>query len=384
MDSTTPGRGRGPRRMQVCPLDGQRASSLAAPSGIARKGCRRHWGVTGRPVRRQPGRSCWRGTLPRQTSSAARGPDLAERLAPTPNEVVDATPGRWPRAPARTQRHRARLRTGFSALVRGRVWYLSMPLRAPWRARREPGAGAARAGAGLRPKARGAEIRCTLATLDPRAQARYVMAGMAPRWPIYSLDGDAAAVTRLEARPGSTRGAGAAVRSRRRREADRRGLRPWPRRRPGPLPGRRRCGGGDRARGRARRLRLPAGAADRASGRARRDGFPPGGGGRGGGRRGWRESVTDTRPGACASLLEALVSCGFRIGGPDAVHGLAAVRPTRALPPLGAHTLLGCCCDLVEGRTPFFRGRHAYQAINFRQKPRGCSTSGGSPRSSRR
>src|SRR3989440_12060125 len=49
-------------------------------------------------------------------------------------------------------------------------------------------------------EARGAEIRCTLATLDPRAQARYVMAGMAPRWPIYRLDGDAAAVTRLKAR----------------------------------------------------------------------------------------------------------------------------------------------------------------------------------------
>src|SRR5262249_58115049 len=42
--------------------------------------------------------------------------------------------------------------------------------------------------------------RCTWATLDPRAQARYVMAGMAPRWPIYRLDGDAAAVAQLEAR----------------------------------------------------------------------------------------------------------------------------------------------------------------------------------------
>ena len=50
-------------------------------------------------------------------------------------------------------------------------------------------------------EARGAEIRCTLATLDPRAQARYVM-GMAPRWPIYRLDGDAAAVARLQARAG--------------------------------------------------------------------------------------------------------------------------------------------------------------------------------------
>src|SRR5437667_5604824 len=47
---------------------------------------------------------------------------------------------------------------------------------------------------------RGTEIRCTLARLDPRAQARYVMAGMASRWPIYRLDGDAAAVTRLKTR----------------------------------------------------------------------------------------------------------------------------------------------------------------------------------------
>ena len=45
-------------------------------------------------------------------------------------------------------------------------------------------------------------MRCTWATLDPRAQARYVMAGMAPRWPIYRLEGDAAAVARLGARVG--------------------------------------------------------------------------------------------------------------------------------------------------------------------------------------
>jgi hypothetical protein len=51
-------------------------------------------------------------------------------------------------------------------------------------------------------EARGAEVRCTWATLDPRAQARYVMAGMAPRWPIYRLDGSAAAVARLRARAG--------------------------------------------------------------------------------------------------------------------------------------------------------------------------------------
>src|SRR2546428_395920 len=59
-----------------------------------------------------------------------------------------------------------------------------------------PGAGRTRARAGRR------EIRCPWATLAPRAQARYVMAGMAPRWPIYRLDGDAAAVMRLKARAG--------------------------------------------------------------------------------------------------------------------------------------------------------------------------------------
>src|SRR5205814_405445 len=50
--------------------------------------------------------------------------------------------------------------------------------------------------------ARGVEVRCTLATLDPRAQARYVMAGMPPRWPIYPLEGDAAAAARFAARVG--------------------------------------------------------------------------------------------------------------------------------------------------------------------------------------
>src|SRR5262249_37787502 len=47
-----------------------------------------------------------------------------------------------------------------------------------------------------------AEVRFTWATLDPLAQARYVTAGLAPRWPIYRLDGDAAAVARLKARAG--------------------------------------------------------------------------------------------------------------------------------------------------------------------------------------
>src|SRR5262249_3739239 len=94
-----------------------------------------------------------------------------------------------------------RTRGMVSALVRGRGWYLSMFFVLP-----------GGQGRGLGPalperalaygEARGAEIRCTWATLDPRAQARYVMAGMAPRWPIYRLDGDATAVARLNARAG--------------------------------------------------------------------------------------------------------------------------------------------------------------------------------------
>ena len=77
-----------------------------------------------------------------------------------------------------------------SALVRGRVWYLSMFFVLPGAQGR--GLGRALLERALAyGEARGAEIRCTWATLDPRAQARYVMAGMAPRWPIYRLDGDA-------------------------------------------------------------------------------------------------------------------------------------------------------------------------------------------------
>ncbi len=93
------------------------------------------------------------------------------------------------------------IRGMVSALVRGRVWYLSMFFVLPG----DQGRGLGRAlleRALAYGEARGAEIRCTWATLDPRAQARYVMAGMPPRWPIYRLDGDAAAVTRLKARAG--------------------------------------------------------------------------------------------------------------------------------------------------------------------------------------
>src|SRR5437870_10393084 len=94
-----------------------------------------------------------------------------------------------------------RIRGMVSALVRGRVWYLSMFFVLPG----SQGRGLGRAlleRALAYGEARGAEIRCTWATLDPRAQARYVMAGMAPRWPIYRLEGDAAAVARLRARVG--------------------------------------------------------------------------------------------------------------------------------------------------------------------------------------
>ena len=88
-----------------------------------------------------------------------------------------------------------------SALVRGSVWYLSMFFVLPGEQGR--GLGQALLERALSyGEARGAEIRCTWATLDPRAQARYVMAGMVPRWPIYRVDGDPAAVARLEARAG--------------------------------------------------------------------------------------------------------------------------------------------------------------------------------------
>src|SRR5439155_17139840 len=73
------------------------------------------------------------------------------------------------------------IRGMVSALVRGRVWYLSMFFVLPG----DQGRGLGRAlleRALAYGEARGTEIRCTWATLDPRAQARYVMAGMAPRW----------------------------------------------------------------------------------------------------------------------------------------------------------------------------------------------------------
>jgi hypothetical protein len=88
-----------------------------------------------------------------------------------------------------------------SALVRGRVWYLSMFFVLPG----DQGRGVGRAlleRALAYGDARGTEVRCVWSSLDARAQARYVMAGMAPRWPIYRVEGDAAAVARLKARAG--------------------------------------------------------------------------------------------------------------------------------------------------------------------------------------
>jgi GNAT superfamily N-acetyltransferase len=198
-----------------------------------------------------------------------------------------------------------------SALVRGRVWYLSMLFVLPG----DQGRGVGRAlleQALAYGEARGVEVRCVWSSLDPRAQARYVMAGMAPRWPIYRLQGDAAAVARLAARVGldpraqvpcdpaaaetltaevfgDSRAAdlahwrsdgGAAVAIERGGEivafAYRRGDRIGP------------------AAGRDQTAFLQAVAAAAGAG--------------GGG------SVALRVPGVCAPLLEALVACGFRIG----------------------------------------------------------------------
>jgi GNAT superfamily N-acetyltransferase len=207
-----------------------------------------------------------------------------------------------------------RIRGMVSALVRGRVWYLSMFFVLP--GDQERGLGRALLERALAyGEARAVEVRCVWASLDPRAQARYVMAGMAPRWPIYRLDGDVAAVLRLKARvgldprarelpcdPGAAekltaevfghgraddlahwRGdGGAAVAIERGSElaafAYRRGERIGP------------------AAGRNETALLQAVAAAAAAG-ARSGGI-----------------VTLRVPGACASLLEALVGCGFRIG----------------------------------------------------------------------
>ena len=203
------------------------------------------------------------------------------------------------------------IRGMVSALVRGRVWYLSMFFVLPG----DQGRGVGRAlleRALAYGEARGAEVRCVWSSLDPRAQARYVMAGMAPRWPIYRLEGDAAAVARLGARVGldprarvlpcdplSAEKLTAEVFGSSRADD----LAYW-RGDGGPLVAIERAGEiaafayrrGDRigpAAGRDETAFLQAVAAASA-----------GGGG----------NVTLRVPGACASLLEALVGCGFRVG----------------------------------------------------------------------
>ena len=203
-----------------------------------------------------------------------------------------------------------------SALVRGRLWYLSMFFVLPG----DQGRGVGRVlleRALAYGEARGAEVRCTWATQDPRAQARYVMAGMAPRWPIYPLEGDAAAVARLEARVGLDRhgqevpcGPGVAEKLTAEilghgRDDD---LAHW--RGDGGATMAIERGGevaafayrrGDRigpAVGRDETALLQAVAAAATAGA------------------GGATCVTLRVPGACASLLEALVGCGFRIGNP--------------------------------------------------------------------
>jgi hypothetical protein len=168
------------------------------------------------------------------------------------------------------------------------------------------------------------------------------MAGMAPRWPIYRLDGDAGAVTRLKARagldprerelpcnPGAAEtltaevfghgraddlahwraDGGAAVAIERGGElaafAYRRGERIGP------------------AAGRDETALLQAVAAAAAAG--------AGGGG----------SVTMRVPGPALPCSRRWSDAASASAPPDAVHGLAAVRATRTLPPLGAHPLLG-------------------------------------------
>ncbi len=207
-----------------------------------------------------------------------------------------------------------RIRGMVSALVRGRVWYLSMFFVLPG----DQGRGLGRAlleRALAYGEARGAEVRCTWATLDPRAQARYVMAGMAPRWPIYRLDADAAAVARLKARvgldprerelscdPSDVEKLTAEVFGHGRTDD----LAHW--RSDGGAAVAIERGGGLAAFAyrRGERIGPAAGRDETALLQAVAAAAAAGGG----------ESVTMRVPGACASLLEALVSCGFRIGDP--------------------------------------------------------------------
>ena len=208
------------------------------------------------------------------------------------------------------------LRGIVSALVRDRVWYLSMFFVLPGTQGR--GVGRALLERALAfGEARRTEIRCTLATLDPRAQARYVMAGMAPRWPIYRLDGDAAAVARLAVRVGLEAGdralpcdPGAAEKLTAEVFCPGRG---------DDLAHCRSDGGESVAIERGGQLAAfayrrggqigPAAGRDETSFLRAVAAAATAGAGEGG-------SVTMRVPGACASLLESLVGCGFRIGAP--------------------------------------------------------------------
>jgi GNAT superfamily N-acetyltransferase len=202
-----------------------------------------------------------------------------------------------------------------SALVRGRLWYLSMLFVLPGHQSR--GLGRALIEPALAyGEARGAEIRFTWATLDPRAQTRYVMAGMAPRWPIYPLEGDAAAVERLKAR---------AALDRRERElpcdpcaAEKLTAEIFGDDRSDDLAHWRGDGatalaiarGGELAAfayRRGTRIGPAAGRDDTALLKAVAAAAGAAGGG----------SVTARVPGACSSLLETMVGCGFCVGAPS-------------------------------------------------------------------
>jgi hypothetical protein len=225
-----------------------------------------------------------------------------------------------------------------SALVRGRVWYLSMFFVLPG----DQGRGVGRAlleRALAYGEACGVEIRCTWATLDPRAQSRYVMAGMAPRWPIYPLDGDVAAVARLQAQvgldarqlsgpcdPGAAEALTAEVFGHARADD----LAHW------------RVDGGEA-------VAIERGGDVAAFAYYRRGGrIGPAAG---------RDEAAFLQAVAAAAVAGAgdggsvTLRVRFPARGagrlwlsprrPHAVHGLAAVRPARALSPLGAHPLLG-------------------------------------------
>jgi GNAT superfamily N-acetyltransferase len=203
-----------------------------------------------------------------------------------------------------------RIRGMVSALVRGPVWYLSMFFVLPG----DQGRGLGRAlleRALAYGESRGAEVRCTWATLDPRAQARYVMAGMAPRWPIYRLEGDATAVARLRARvgldprerelpcdPGAAEKLTAEVFGHGRADD----LAHWRRDASAAVAIER--GGMLTAFAYRRGERIGPAAGRDETALLQAVGAAAGGGG----------NVTVRVPGACGSLLEALVGSGFRIG----------------------------------------------------------------------